>query len=216
MVVIFVRWLYAPSPTSFSKPQIILLLFFKFLIPSKEIARFHKKKARNSKQKKQKKNLFFLCCANRETWQSFLPLSVKQGKLVNFSSPRGSLVIFFTGIMGICIVLVKKNNTSPGCINCLHERHLLQPKNIQFSSQCMDEIPLGFWFIQGYFFFNRQSRVLLWRKNKSAAGFRLCTTAELTRLAQPMSLTKTGRTNGRHPGVSPKRQKRTEVPSIAA
>ena len=58
--------------------------------------------------------------------------------------------------------------------------------------------------------------VTLARKSKSAAGFRLCTTTELTRLAQRMSLTKTGRSNGRHPGVSRKRQKRTEVPSIVA
>lgn len=32
--------------------------------------------------------------------------------------------------MGICIVLAKENNTSPGCINFLHERHLLQPKKL--------------------------------------------------------------------------------------
>ena len=98
---------------------------------------------------------------------------------------------------------------------CMRDTYYSQ-KNFPFSSQGTDEIPLGFWFIQGYFFFNRQSRVLLWRKNKSAAGFRLCTTTELTRLAQRMSLTKTGRSNGRHPGVSRKRQKRTEVPSIVA
>lgn len=133
MVVIYIRWLYASSPASFSKQQIILLLFFKFLIPSKEIARFHKKKEREeipSKKKRTKKRIcFFLCCANRETWQFFFT-PVKQGKLVNLSSRRGSPVIVFRGIMGICIVLAKKNNASRGCINCLHERHLLQPKKL--------------------------------------------------------------------------------------
>ena len=59
---------------------------------------------------------------------SFLTLSGKENLLTCRLEGAHQYSDFLHRYYGICNVLAKENNTSPGCINCLHERHLLQPE----------------------------------------------------------------------------------------
>lgn len=140
---------------SFSKPQITLLLFFKFLIPSKEIGRFHKKKEREeipSKKKEQKKEfVFFFVVQIGKLDNSFLPLSSKENLLT--CRLEGAHQWLSSEVLWGCVLSSPRKiiPVQGASTVCMRDTYYSQ-KNFPFSSQCTDEIPLGFWFIQGYFF----------------------------------------------------------------